>query len=79
MAIALNLNGVEKNVAKYMKDRAIKQAPIAKKMGMSPDAFSLILRGKRAMKATEFQNFCRAVKVDPNDIFDYEKLEELDN
>lgn len=62
---------LEDRIIKYVEDHHIKYAPLARDMGMDANAFSLIMRRKRLMKASEFQNFCRALKVNPNDLFVY--------
>lgn len=61
---------VQSVVAQYIKDMGIKQNWIASKIGMSENAISAILNGKRKMSADEFARICRAIGKEPNDFME---------
>ena len=49
-----------------LESRGIKQAHIVKVTGMSKDAVSNFLLGKRNLTAEEFLLWCQALDIDPN-------------
>lgn len=60
----------QNKVAEYVKEMGIKQAVIACKTGLSEQAISTIMNGKRKMTADEFVRICRAIGKEPNDFME---------
>lgn len=58
---------VQSIVAQYIKTMGFKQSVIASKTGLSENAVSAILNGKRKMSADEFAKICKAIGKEPND------------
>ena len=54
---------VRENIAKYIKDNGIKQIHIAKALGISPSAVSLIVNCERDLSAEEYVKICKLFKV----------------
>lgn len=56
------------NIKKYLKERGITQSFIAKKVGISEEALSRILKGTRNIFAEEYFLICEVLDV-PFDTF----------
>lgn len=57
---------VNQKLNNFICERGIKQSYIAEQTGISKDAISKILRGKRKITADEFLRICNSVQIDPN-------------
>lgn len=57
---------VYEEIRRYMDDRSIKQAPIARKAGMTKQKLSRSLNGKRDITADEYLEICHALEVPVN-------------
>lgn len=56
---------VAKKIKEYITDMGIKQAAIAKKVGMTDGQLSGILTGRYKLKADDFFKICEAIGVEP--------------
>ena len=54
---------VAQALAKYVDDKGIKQKAIASAIGISPQAMSETLAGKRMLSADEYRDICRFLEV----------------
>ncbi len=59
---------IVENLAKYVKEKGVKQSVIADAVGMSPVAMSETLMGRRKLGAEEYVNICNFLEV-PYDRF----------
>lgn len=57
---------VNEKIKKYLEERGITQAFLAKKTGISHDKLSKILNGKRKLSAQELGDIASVLNVDPN-------------
>ncbi|MDY3791622.1 MAG: helix-turn-helix domain-containing protein [Oscillospiraceae bacterium] len=57
------MDTIRKFLVDYIDKKGIKQAFIAKSTGMSTNAVSQVLTGKRKIQADEFLKICRAVDM----------------
>ena len=53
-------------IKKYLKERGVTQASVARRIGMSESKLSLSLSGKRGLTLNEFEKICRVLEVSPN-------------
>lgn len=58
---------MQDRIAEYIRDSGIKQTVICQKTGISKDAMSAMMSGKRRMTANEFESICIAIGKEPND------------
>ncbi len=54
---------VAQKLAQYIEDKGIKQKAIADAIGISPQALSSTLAGKRTLGADEYRDICRFLEV----------------
>ena len=59
---------VAEKLAEYVDSKGIKQKAIASAIGISPQAMSDTLAGKRSLSADEYRDICRFLEV-PYDKF----------
>ncbi len=57
---------VYQRIREYLEENGIKQAVVAKKSGMTKQALSDSLCGKRNLTAEEYFSICHALNVDVN-------------
>lgn len=57
--------GINSQLAEIIKKIGIKQIAICKATGITPDAMSGILSGKRKIMADEFLSICSFLHIDP--------------
>ena len=57
---------INERLNKYVEEKGIKQAYIARKTGLTADTVSKIMNGNRRILADEFLTICRALDIDPN-------------
>lgn len=54
---------IEKEICKYVKNNNVPQKLLASKSGMTENAMSLMLNGKRKLSADEYIRICDALCV----------------
>lgn len=54
---------VREKIAKYLKEKGIKQDYVAKQAGLSSNAFSALVNGKRNLDVEEYIKICTALEV----------------
>ena len=54
---------VAQTIAEYVYEKGIKQKAIALAIGISPQAMSETLAGKRMLSADEYRDICRFLEV----------------
>lgn len=54
---------VKEKIARYLKDKGIKQDFIASKTNLSPAAVSCLVNGKRNLDVEEYKEICNALDV----------------
>lgn len=64
------------DIKKYIEEIGLKQKYIASETNIDESRLCLILQGKRNMKAGEYANICKALKV-PMDKFLTQRPDEL--
>ncbi len=57
---------IETYISDYIKSKGYKSSVIANKTGITQDALSRIINGKRKIKADEFVLLCDTLEIDPN-------------
>ena len=60
------MRGTEK-MKMYIRKSGMKQKDVANLAGMDPKTLSLIMTGRRELKADEFISLCRVLKLDIKD------------
>lgn len=60
------MRGTEK-MKMYIRKSGMKQKDVADLAGMDPKTLSLIMTGRRELKADEFISLCRVLKLDIKD------------
>ena len=60
------MRGTEK-MKMYIRKSGMKQKDVAALAGMDPKTLSLIMTGRRELKADEFISLCRVLKLDIKD------------
>lgn len=55
-----------KAIKRYIEEAGVKQKLIAEKSGIGETKLSLILQGKRELKAGEYANICKSIGVPMN-------------
>ena len=66
---------VQSRVVQYIKETGIRQSFIARNVGLSDNAVSLICNGRRKMSADEFVKVCQVIGKTPNDFMEVEETE----
>ena len=54
---------VSQRIAKYVEEKGIKQKAIATAIGISPQAMSETLAGRRTLSADEYRDICLFLEV----------------
>ena len=54
---------VAEKLAQYIEEKGFKQSVIAKAVGMSPQAMSETLAGRRTLSADEYRDICDFIEV----------------
>lgn len=57
----------QKALSQWIDSHGVKQAAIARAIGMRPHRIHEIMRLKSEMKASEFLSICRFIDKEPND------------
>lgn len=60
-------------LSRFVRDRHLNQASVARDMGISGSRLNAIVNGKQKMDIDEFFHFCKTVNVDPEYLLDYDK------
>lgn len=60
---------VGENLKSIIKAKGLKQCAVAVRAGYTPQKFSNMLCGRRAIKDTDIWRFCLALSVTPNELF----------
>ncbi len=61
------------NVRKVIKEKGYKQNFVAGKMGITYRQLSDILNGRKIIDEKIIMLFCKALEVEPNELFEYKK------
>jgi transcriptional regulator with XRE-family HTH domain len=69
----------EKWLSDKIKEKGIKQRFIAEKIGISEQAFSFSMTGRRNLQTEEFLAACDAIGEDPREYFSLKKEEAAAN
>lgn len=62
---------INDRVCKAIADSGIKQKYVAERIGVSEPTFSAILAGKRKIDVDEFFGICEALKMKPDELYNY--------
>lgn len=62
---------IRDQISSIIRDRAHKQAVIAKRAGLTPDQFCSVLKHRRKLDANEFLAVCTALGMKPEDVAGY--------
>lgn len=54
---------VYENVAKYLKEKGIKQSVLADAIGIHPQSMSMTMLGRRTLTAEEYRDICLFLEV----------------
>ena len=61
---------IARNIAKYVEEKGVKQKVIAAAIGISPQAMSETLAGRRTLSADEYRDICLFLEVPFGKFFD---------
>lgn len=65
--------GVERQIYRIMKEKLISQAAAARAVGLSPQSFNDMLRGRKLIRQEHVPKICKALRCEPNELFGYIK------
>jgi transcriptional regulator with XRE-family HTH domain len=65
------LEDIRVNLRNVIKDKGIKQASIALKVGMTPNKLSQIVNLERKLDANEMFAICEAIGITPGELYEY--------
>lgn len=65
------LEDIRVNLRNVIKDKGIKQASIALKVGMTPNKLSQILNLERKLDANEMFAICEAIGITTGELYEY--------
>ena len=72
MVKATGNNGeLAKRIYQIMDEGHMKQSAVARAAGISPAVFNHMLRGRRIIRPEYVAGICKALKVSPNQLFEY--------
>lgn len=62
-----------KRIYQIMEKGHMNQAAVARAAGISPTLFNSMLRGRKIIRAEYVADICEALKVSPNQLFEYDE------
>lgn len=68
MSIAFLNSPAAENIQAIITERGLKQVAVAQKAGLTEQAFSEMLNGKRIIKINNLAKLAFALNVEPNDL-----------
>ena len=62
-----------KRIYQIMDEGHMRQSSVARAAGISPALFNSMLRGRKIIRAEYVTDICEALKVSPNQLFEYKE------
>lgn len=65
----INMSLIAKNINRIIREKGLKQKYVAEKVGVTESTFSNYLAERSGIKADMVPDFCRALEVEPNELY----------
>ena len=65
------MSDIRDQISSIIRDRAHKQAAIARRAGLTPVQLCAVLKHRRKLDANELFRVCKALGMSPNEVADY--------
>lgn len=62
-----------KTIKRIIVERDLKKKSIAREMGLTPQQFSNLLKGKKTIKPNDIVKICEVLEISPNELFEYKQ------
>ena len=70
------MNLVATNIERIIAEKGYKKNAVAKRAGISGQKLSDMLNGRAIIRAEIVPNICKALNVDPNDLYEQHNINE---
>ncbi len=60
-------------IERVIFEKGLKKQAVANRIGLSPQQFSELLHGRRAIKSSDILPICEALDISPNELYGYSK------
>lgn len=63
--------GIAENIRSIIDEKGLKHSAVARRLGLTPNQFSALLCGRRKINDSDIVAICKALNIQPNEIFGF--------